>query len=63
VPDIRVVIFHRGECFYPLELPRHEHLGRHAECNPGTTMITDAETGDVLWLATIQIDRPGHVAG
>ena len=45
----RVVIFHRGDMWYPLELPMNDDLAAHAECNPGTTKITDGLTGQILW--------------
>lgn len=45
----RLVIFHREGTFYPLELPENDDLSAHAEMNPGTTMISDARTGEVLW--------------
>lgn len=44
-----LVIFHRADCFYPLELPVSDDLSAHAECNPGTLKITGAVTGHVLW--------------
>lgn len=44
----RVVIFHRAEGWYPLTLPGNDDLAAHAECNPGTVLITDGE-GRVLW--------------
>ena len=45
----RPVIFHRVEGWYPLILPIDDDLNAHAECNPGTLMITDGLTGEVLW--------------
>lgn len=45
--------FHRtieGEpVFYVVDLPADAILADHAECNPGTTRIDDAITGETLW--------------
>lgn len=49
-PATRIVIFHRAEGFYPLELPFHDDWKAHARANPGTLKITDALTDRVLWV-------------
>ena len=46
---MRTVLFHRDGFFYPIDLPLYDDLGAHAECNPGTLMVTDPVTGDILW--------------
>ena len=46
---MRVIIFHRGEFWYPTEYPAtYSDWQAEADRNPGTTKITDAD-GDVLW--------------
>jgi hypothetical protein len=46
----RLVIFHRGESYDPLEIPEEDCLVRHGRIRPGTTMISCGKTGEVLWL-------------
>jgi hypothetical protein len=46
-----VIIFHRGEVWYPVEYPAsHGDWQAEADRNPGTTKITNAQ-GKVLWEA------------
>ena len=47
-PEMRLVIFHRAEGWYPLELPVTDDLVSHAEHNPGTIKISDID-GNTLW--------------
>lgn len=47
----RIVIFHRAEHFYALELPFNDDWASHAKANPGTLKVTDALTNKVLWVA------------
>ena len=44
----QIVIFHRAEGWYPLELPVTDDLVSHAENNPGTIKISDID-GNILW--------------
>lgn len=45
---LRLVILHREEGFYPLQLPETDDLNAHAEANPGTLFIEDVQ-GHILW--------------
>lgn len=45
---LRLVIFFREEGFYGLILPDTDDLAAHAEANPGTLHIEDAD-GNLLW--------------
>lgn len=47
----RIVIFHRADQFYALELPFNDDWAAHAKANPGTLKVTDALTNKVLWVA------------
>lgn len=42
-------LFFRGKGFYPLELDSNEEAIANAECNPGTTMVQNAITLEVVW--------------
>lgn len=44
-----IYIFHRKEGFYPLELPNDADARANAECNPGTTRVTNETTGEQIW--------------
>jgi hypothetical protein len=44
----RMVIFFRDNGWYPLELPVSDDLASHAQTNPGTLRIEDAD-GNILW--------------
>jgi hypothetical protein len=41
-------IFHRGDMWYPIELENDEIAVKNAECNPGTTKVTDIN-GKEIW--------------
>ena len=47
--NLRPVIFRRADCWYSLALPADEDLAAHAELNPGTLLIEDALSGEILW--------------
>ena len=52
----RLVIFHRGESHYPLEISEEDCLVRHGLLREGTTMISCGKTGDVLWIAPEEME-------
>ena len=47
---VQMVIFHRADGWYPLELPRTDDIAEHAASNPGTLKVTDAVTEEILWV-------------
>lgn len=47
---MNIYIFHRADMFYPLELKDDADAKVNAECNPGTTMVENAETREVVWM-------------
>lgn len=55
----RVIIFFRGDHFYPTEYPAsYSNWQAEADRNPGTTKIMDGLTGKLLWLPSV----PGRAA-
>lgn len=46
--------FHRAGGFYPIELESNESARANAEANPGTEMVVNEITRDVVW------ERPGY---
>lgn len=50
--DKVIVIFHRNDCWYPVEFSSYrvlrKDLEEHVRLNPGTTKVTDGQ-GKVLW--------------
>ena len=45
---MRQCLFFREEGFYPIELPEGT-IADNANCNPGTLLVEDAVTGEILW--------------
>ena len=52
---MQIYLFHREDMFYPIELRDDEDAKRNAECNPGTTKVENAITGEVVWTQSEQI--------
>jgi hypothetical protein len=45
-----IYIFKREDGnWYPLELPNDETAKDNAESNPGTSMVKNVESGEVVW--------------
>lgn len=45
----RVVLFFRGDHFYPVELTPQCDIEEHVRLNPGTTRVENAATREILW--------------
>lgn len=48
-PDNQAYIFHRGDMWYPIELPDDSHVLANVKLNPGTTKVENAFTKQVIW--------------
>lgn len=46
----REVMFHREGTFYIITAYRNDDWAEHVRLNPGTLKVTDAITGEVLWI-------------
>lgn len=46
---MNLYIFFRGDHFYPLELKNDTDAIANAECNPETTRVGNAITGEIVW--------------
>lgn len=46
---MRCYIFVREQGWYPLELKDSAEAIANAECNEGTLLVEDVETGEIIW--------------
>lgn len=50
---MKVYLFFRDGCFYPIELADDADAARNAEVNPGTLKVETVD-GRIVWKATLQ---------